>query len=405
MRDTAAPWLSIVGVGEDGIDGLAPRARAAIATAEIVFGGARHLDLVDALVRDGRPWPTPLSDGIAAVLALRGRRIAVLASGDPFWFGVGAVLAEHVPPAEMTVHPAPSTLTLACARLGWHAETVRSLGLHARPIAAVRAALQPGARLLVLLRDGAAVDALGRELVEAGCAASICHVLERLGGARERVRRLPARDLVGSSAEAPVTVAVEVEGGAALPSVPGLPDDAFRHDGQLTKREVRAVTLARLAPAPGALLWDIGAGAGSIGIEWLRADPTTRAIGLEARPERLERARANATALGVPRFDLRLGSAPDALGDLPTPQAIFIGGGASLPGVIETCLAALAPGGRLVVNAVALETQALLIGWCDAVGGTLTRLAVEHAEPVGRLTAWRPAMAVVQWVHESRGST
>jgi precorrin-6B C5,15-methyltransferase / cobalt-precorrin-6B C5,C15-methyltransferase len=400
LNDMTQPWLSIIGIGEDGLAGMAPGARLALDAAHVVVGGRRHLDLVATLGKQTLEWALPFRATIPQIVALRGTPVAVLASGDPFWHGAGASLADDIPLAEMRVFPAPSTFSLAAARLGWRLEETVTLGLHARPLVCLRPHLRPGNRLLVLLRDGAAVPELAALLVQLGFEPSEVTLLERLGGPLERVRRVMLKDAAPEDIAAPVAVAILVRaapGALILPVVSGLPDEAFEHDGQLTKREIRAITLSTLAPRGHELLWDIGAGAGSLGIEWLLAHLGNRAIGIEARADRLERARHNAHALGVPQLDLRLGEAPEALADLPVPDAIFIGGGAGQPGIFEAAWAALPPGGRLVMNAVTLETEARLIQLSAVRGGTLTRIAIERAAAVGRMTAWRAAMPVVQW--------
>ncbi|UOK69517.1 precorrin-6y C5,15-methyltransferase (decarboxylating) subunit CbiE [Ancylobacter polymorphus] len=394
-------WLTLVGIGEDGLDGLSPAARAAVEAAEIVFGGARHLALAgDAVKGEARAWPSPFARGIEAVLALRGRRVCVLASGDPFLHGVGATLARHVPAEEMRVFPAPSAYSLACARLGWPLAEVTCLTVHGRSLDLVRAHLYPGRRLLVLTSDGAGPGEIARLLAEGGFGGSHLTVLEALGGPRELVRRARAEGFALDDIDALNVLAIEVaagEGARIIARAPGLPDALFEHDGQLTKREIRAVTLSALAPRRGELLWDIGAGAGSVGIEWMLADPSLAAIGIEEHPERAARARRNAAALGVPGLEIVEGRAPEALSGLPAPAAIFLGGGAGDEGVMDAALAALKPGGRLVANAVTLETEALLIARHAALGGDLTRLSVARAVPVGGLTGWRPAMPVTQW--------
>lgn len=397
--DTNPPWLSIIGVTEAGLDGLTGAAKAALTAAEVIFGGPRHLALVDAGAR-GRPWKSPFSDSMPDITALRGRPVVVLASNDPFWHGAGSVLARHVPPAETRVFGAPSTAALACARLGWAGEDVTVLALHASPLSLVRPALRPGARLIVLVRDGAAVTDLAALLTGFGFGASRLHVLQSLGGPRERARTVTAAAYDLADVAHPVAVAIETQAAADTVSVGaggGLPDSAFEHDGQLTKREVRAVTLSTLAPRGGELLWDIGAGSGSIGIEWLLADRRNQAVAIEGNPERAARARANAERLGVPHLEVRLGAAPTALGGLPPPDVIFIGGGANEPGVIDAAWAALKPGGRLVINAVTLETERMVMDARGRFGGELTRISIERAVPVGALSGWRAAMPVVQW--------
>jgi precorrin-6B C5,15-methyltransferase / cobalt-precorrin-6B C5,C15-methyltransferase len=394
------PWLSIVGIGEDGFEGLSAAARDKISRAELIVGGKRHLALVAPQDKTTLEWETPFSASVPKVLAHRGQRVVVLCSGDPFWYGAGPVLAEAVPPEETVVIPAPSTFAWAAARLRWRLEETVTLGLHARPIELLRPHLRTGARLIALVRDGAATAQVAAYLNSKGLGPSRLTVLEALGGPRERIRSATSAGFALNDVISPVALAIEAAaepGAAILPRVAGLPDDMFAHDGQLTKREIRAVTLSTLAPRGGELLWDIGAGSGAIGIEWLLAHPANRAIGIEAREDRLAMARSNAQSLGVPHFDLRLGTAPDALKDLPTPDMVFVGGGASHDGVLDTVWQALPPGGRLVVNSVTLETEAVLIARQMRDGGTLLRLSVERAGAVGARTGWRAAMPVVQW--------
>lgn len=394
------PWLSIVGIGEDGADGLSATAQSLIAQAEVVFGGRRHLDLADDFIRgEARPWPTPFS--VAEVVAARGRRVCVLASGDPFLHGVGSTLAAHVPAAEMTVMPAPSAFSLAASRLGWPLPDVRSLSLHGKPIDLIRPHLHPGARLLALTSNDEGPAEVARLLTDTGFGRSRLHVLEALGGPREKVRDAVAEGFALTDVDALNVLAVEVvagPGARVLPRAAGLPDDLFEHDGQITKREVRALTLSALAPRRGERLWDIGGGSGSVSIEWLLADPSLTATAIEAKPERAARIRRNAVTFGVPDLAVVEGKAPDALADLPTPDAVFIGGGATVPGVLEAALKALRPGGRLVINAVTLETEALALARQTALGGTLTHIAISRAAPLAGMTAWRPAMPIVQWV-------
>lgn len=395
-------WLSIVGIGEDGLDGLGKAACGLIEGAELVFGGRRHLQLAAALIR-GRPnpWPSPFS--VAGVLEARGRNVCVLASGDPFLHGVGSTLARHVPSSEMEVVPAPSAFSLAAARLGWPLSETVTLSLHGKPLDLIRPWLHPGARLLALTPDETGPADLARLLAQAGFGGSRLVVLEALGGPAERIRELAAASFDLADVDALNVVAVEVAADIAariLPCSAGRDDDLFEHDGQLTKREIRAVTLSALAPRRGELLWDVGAGAGSVGIEWMLADPSLRAIAVEARPDRARRALRNAAAMGVPGLRMVVGTAPAALADLPGPDAVFIGGGASDPGVIDAAAAALRDGGRLVVNAVTLETEALLLARHTDLGGSLTRIALSRAAPVAGMTGWRPAMPVTQWSWE-----
>jgi len=395
----AGRWLSIIGIGEDGLSGLSPGARGLIEQAEIVFGGERHLALAGEAVR-GRVevWPSPFD--IAAVLALRGRNVCVLASGDPFLHGVGALLARHVAADEMRVMPAPSSFSLAASRLGWALAEVGCLTVHGRSLDLLRAHLHDGRRLLVLTSDDAGPAEIAALLAANGFGGSTLHVLEALGGPRERVRSGTAEGFDLDGIDALNVVGIEVvagEGARIIARAPGLPDDLFENDGQLTKREIRAVTLSALAPRRGELLWDIGAGAGSVGIEWMLADPSLRAIAIEERAERAARVRRNGGTLGVPGLMVVEGRAPEALAGLPSPDAIFVGGGASEPGVMEAAIAALKSGGRLVVNAVTLETEAILLAQHALRGGDLIRIAIARAAPVAGMTGWRPAMPVTQW--------
>lgn len=392
----ADPWLSIIGLGEDGLAGLGAPARAALDAAEVVFGGPRHLDLAGVADR-GRAWPVHFA--LEPLLALRGRRVAVLASGDPFWHGAGGSLAARLAPGDWRAFPAPSTFSLAAARLGWRLEEVACLGLHAAPFARVLGDLAPGARLICLMRDAAAVPAFAGWLAAQGFGASRLWRMEALGGPREAVTESTAAALAGTAPTgiAPVALAIEAAGGPGLPCTPGLPDDLFDHDGQITKRPARALTLAALAPRPGETLWDIGTGSGAIAIEWLRAAPRSRAEGVEADPARAARARANAARFGVEaRFSVTEARAPEGLDALPRPDAVFIGGGAT-----EALLARLwqiLPGGtRLVANAVTLETEALLTLWSGREGGSLLRIELAEAQPLGRRRGWQPARPLVQW--------
>jgi precorrin-6Y C5,15-methyltransferase (decarboxylating) len=403
VRESAAlpRWLSIVGIGEDGIDGLSAAARGLIGAAEIVFGGKRHLGLAAPAIRGAaRPWPSPFDGADEEVLSHRGRRICVLASGDPFLYGVGATLARSVDPDEMIVVPAPSAFSLAAARLGWSLPHTALLSVHGRNLDLIRPHLQPGARLLVLTSDGDEPAALAKLLAALGFGASRLTVLEALGGPRERVRATTAAGFDLGAIDPLNTVAIDVEASAEARIIArsaGLPDHLFEHDGRITKREIRALTLSSLAPRRGELLWDIGAGAGSVAIEWMLADPLfMRAIAIEARADRAARIHRNAAAFGVPGLAVVHGAAPPALADLPPPDAIFIGGGCD-PEVLDTALAALPAGGRLVANAVTLETEALLVARHVALGGELIRIGVSRAGAVGNKTGWRPAMPVTQW--------
>lgn len=383
--------------------GMSPMARGLVSRAEIVFGGERHLGLAASLIRgESKPWPSPFSGAVAEVLAERGRQVCVLASGDPFFYGVGSVLANHVTPEETLVVPAPSAFSLAAARLGWSLPETVLISLHGRALDRIRPHLHPGARILALTSDSDEPAGLARLLAETGFGESRLTVLEALGGEHERVRTTKAASFNLTEIAPLNTFAIQVRaasGARVIANTPGLADELFEHDGQITKREIRAVTLSALAPLRGELLWDIGAGSGSVAIEWMLTDPSMRAIAFENNADRAARAARNAAAFGVPDLQLIEGSAPLALVGLPQPDAIFIGGGASEEGVIDAAIDALRPGGgRLVVNAVTLESEALLIARHAAHGGELTRIAIARAEAVGSKTGWRPALPVTQWV-------
>jgi len=392
------PWLHIIGIGEDGEAGLAPAARAVLADAQVILGGDRHHALASNPGAARVAWPSPFDAMIDTIQGLRGRRAVVLVTGDPLWFSVGARIARAIPPDQIVFHPALSAFQLASARLGWSLADTETLSIHGRPAEQVIPFLAPGARL-ILLTTGADTPAQVAALLTArGYGASRMVVLSAMGGAHEARAEAQAQDWQG-----PVppfnTLAVECvagPGAVVLPRVPGLPDSAFVHDGKMTKAEVRAITLARLMPFRGALLWDIGAGSGSIGIEWMRAAADARAIAIEPRADRRALAAANAQALGTPRLEIRDGTAPGALAGLPAPDAVFIGGGLACE-VVDLALAAMKPFGRLVANAVTLESEALLLALHARLGGELTRLSVQRAAPVGGLTGWRPLMPVTQW--------
>ena len=396
------PWLSIVGLGEDGPEVLAPAARALIESAQVLVGGARHLAMIPEDRRERLTWTSPLSDLVEQILERRGQRICILATGDPMHYGIGVTLARRVPPEEMTVLPSLSAFSLAAARLGWALESVECLTLHGRPLALLHPAIQPGARILALSDDASTPGKAAALLSARGYGESTMTVLEHMGGPKERRLEARAQDW-GERAVADFnTLAIACAAGpeaAELPCTPGLPDEAFRHDGQMTKREVRAVTLAALAPAPGQLLWDIGAGCGSVAIEWMRCQRRNRALAIEREADRVALIAGNASALGTPHLKIVHGAAPDALDTLEhgeAPDAVFLGGGLSTPGLIEAAWGALKPGGRLVANAVTLEGEQALVALRAARGGELVRLAVSRAEPVGPFTGWRPLMPVTQ---------
>ncbi|MCS4314719.1 precorrin-6Y C5,15-methyltransferase (decarboxylating) [Pseudomonas sp. SJZ103] len=391
-----SPWLTVVGIGEDGFKGLGRNARHALLRASRIIGGQRQLDLLPVCIRGERQvWPSPFS--LEPVLARRGEPVCVLASGDPMFYGVGASLARQVAAEELLILPAPSSVSLAAARLGWPLQEVVTLSVVARPAAAINAHLATGVRLLVLSNDGGSPALIASLLAESGFGPSRLTVFEHLGGADERRIDGLAEDWQHASVADLNLVAIDCLASNDTPRLSrlaGLPDSAFQHDGQLTKRDVRAMTLARLAPMPGELLWDVGAGSGSIGIEWMRAHPSCRALAIEADEGRQGLIEHNRDALGVPGLQLIRGKAPDALHGLTAPDAIFIGGGVTRDGVLDTCWQHLRPGGRLVANAVTLQSEMTLMNWRAEHGGELTRIHVAQAQPLGEFDTWRQALPI-----------
>ncbi len=392
------PWLDIVGIGEDGLAGLSPVARKAVDSAEVILGGARHHALTEGVAAERIAWPTPFDALIERLTALRGRRVVVLATGDPLWFSVGARIGRSLPVDEIRYHPQLSAFQLACARLGWSLADIETLTLHGRPVDQLRPHVQPGARLLILTSGSETPGAVAAVLREAGFGESPMSVLAHMGGPDE-ARIDGCASAWDHAVPAFHVLAVECRadpGAAILSRMPGLDDAMFVHDGTMTKQEVRALTICKLMPMRGALLWDIGSGCGSVAVEWMRAAPDARAIGIEPRADRREMAAANARALGVPRLELIAGEAPDALDGLEAPDAVFVGGGLSAA-VFDLAWGRLKRFGRFVVNAVTLESEARLVDLHARHGGQLIRLEATRAEPIGRYRGWRPAMPVIQW--------
>lgn len=394
------PWLSLIGIGEDGAEALSPAARRLLAQARLIIGGARHLELAGPLKAKTMVWPSPITDAIPKILAWSGAPVCVLASGDPFFYGIGTLLAAHFGPEEMQCLPAPSAFSLAAARLHWSLQECRLISLHGRDFERIIPALQPHAKILCLSWDETTPPRLAKLLCERGLGASRIIVLEAISGQRERVRTCTA-ETFGLEEINPLNLsAIEIAASSQsriLPLSQGLADGWFETDGQLTKREFRSLALSSLAPRRGELLWDVGAGSGSIAIEWLLCDPSNRAIAIEARADRASRIARNALTIGVPQLEVITGTAPDAFSHLPQPQAIFVGGGASNPDLLDKAFAALASGGRLVVHAVTLETEAELMARFKIEGGELCRIDVARAEPLGAFHGWRPALPVTQW--------
>jgi precorrin-6B C5,15-methyltransferase / cobalt-precorrin-6B C5,C15-methyltransferase len=393
------PWLSLIGIGEDGAEALSPAAKRLIAGAELVVGGKRHLALAGDFAGEALPWPSPLTDAFPAILARRGRPVAVLASGDPFFHGVGSTLTRKIDADEMVCLPAPSAFSLAAARLGWAQQDCTLLSLHGHALERIIPHLQPGARILALSWDETTPKQLAALLTSRRMGGSRLVVCEAMGGPRERLTSARADAFALSPIDPLNTVGIEVTaepGADIVPLAAGLADEMFEHDGQITKRDIRAMTLAALSPRRGELLWDVGAGAGSVAIEWMLADPSMRAVAIEAQSDRAGRIRRNAAAFGVPGLEVIEGAAPAAFEGLARPDAVFVGGGATI--VLDMAVRTLRAGGRLVVNAVTVETEALLLQRRAMLGGELKRIAIARAEPMGGKQGWRPALPVTQWV-------
>ncbi|KAB2659328.1 precorrin-6y C5,15-methyltransferase (decarboxylating) subunit CbiE [Brucella tritici] len=393
-----ARWLTVIGIGEDGLDGLGKTALTALSSAAVIFGGKRHLDFLSDNIKAERvAWPSPFDEAFAMIEAYRGQPVVVLASGDPMFFGVGATLSRHFSPEEMHVLSYPSSLSLAAARMGWPLQDVRTVSVHGRPFELLLPHILPGEKLLVLSNDGSTPAKAAAMLKDKGFGQSVMTVLEHIGGPKEgRVQGIVenwSHERCADLNVLAIECIVAPEANLFSP-VAGLPDDAFENDGQLTKRDVRAVTLSRLQPLPRQLLWDVGAGCGSIGIEWMRVHPSCRAIAIEADQQRQAMIERNRAALGVPGLQLVRGEAPLALEGLDEPDAIFIGGGVTDDGVLQACWNALKPGGRLVANAVTLQSEMLLFNWREKFGGGLTRLGVAQAGALGSFDVWRQALPV-----------
>lgn len=386
------PWLTIVGIGEDGLAGLSQASRRALQQATTIFGGPRHLSLVDAGSR-GRSWPVPFD--VAPVLDHRGQCTVVLCSGDPFWHGAGGVLVPHLVAGEWTAHPVPSTFSLAAARLGWRLEDTITLGLHAAPFERLVPVLHTGARLICLVRDGAAALALARWLTALGWGQSRLWLLSAVGGPNEAISEHAAAEPPAMEPKSPIAVAIDARGGVGLSRSSGLADNIFQCDGQITKRPMRALALSALAPRPHDLLWDIGAGSGSVSVEWALAGG--RAIAIERRADRAANIRANVETFGLGhRIDIVEGAAPTALPRDRAPAAIFIGGGLDRE-LVEALRGVAASGTRLVAHAVTLESESVLAGLQTSLGGELMRIEIAHAEPLGNMRSWRASRPVVQW--------
>lgn len=401
-KRVAEPWLTIIGIGDNGLDSLTPPARLLFEAAETIIAPARVLERVDCGAREVIAWTFGVRQTLELLRDRRGRPTTILATGDPMHFGIGATLMRELDVSELRVIASPSAFSLAASRLGWALQQVAQISLHGRSVHGLVAQIQPGARIIALTSVGRTVIEAAQILVEHGFGPSKLQVLEHMGGPDER-------DVAGTAIEFAEqkpefadfnTLAIDcvaVPGAHILPAVPGLPDAAFRHDGQLTKREVRAVTLSHLGPVPGGVLWDIGAGCGSIGIEWMRSARGAKAVAIEPQQSRRDMMAENALMLGAPALEIVAGTAPEALADLVRPDAVFIGGGISNAGVFEAAWAVLKPHGRLVANAVTVEGEARLFALQTAHGGALSRIQISRAEPVGRYLGWKPLMPVTIW--------
>ncbi|MEP2889627.1 precorrin-6y C5,15-methyltransferase (decarboxylating) subunit CbiE [Tateyamaria sp.] len=388
------PWLTIIGIGEDGVAGLSAASQAALHAADVIMAPPRHLSMIPEGSAERIEWPVPFANGIAILASLRGKQVVVLASGDPFWFGTGSVIARSFGPDEWRAFPTASCFALAASQLGWALDKTHCVGLHAAPMARLRRHLAPGAQIIATLRDGSGVHDLAAYLNGAGFGDSTLTVFEHLGGPQERVTTAKAATLTGTF-DHPVCAAIKVAGnGPSLTTATGQTDSTFKSDGQMTKRPIRAITLSTLAPKPHEHLWDVGAGSGSIALEWLLAHPTTRATCIEPRADRAARIRQNADDLGVEhRLTIINGNAPETLTGIDTPDAIFVGGGLST----DLLEAVIALNTRLVVNAVTLEGEAFLANAQTQYGGELMRIEIANTKVLGAKRGWSASYPVVQW--------
>lgn len=396
---TAQPWLSLIGLGEDGAAGLCREALAALNEAEIVFGGERHIALVGSVPGELRPWPQPFRNALPQILKERGRKVCVLATSDPFHYGIGNSLSRAIPASEMRIIPQLSSFSMACTRMRWPQEECALVSLHGRTLYRIVPHLQPGARILALSWDETTPSAVAELLTARGMGSARIVVMEALGGPKERIRESRADDFALDEVVPLNLIAVEIgeaRDARILPLAPGLDEDWFAHDGQITKSEIRAITLSALAPRAGELLWDVGAGSGSVAVEWCQRHLRNRAIAFEAKTERAERVRRNALELGGLSIEIA-GAAPAALVGREPPDAVFIGGGLTEDGLFEAAWAALKPGGRLVANVVTIEGEARLAALHALHGGSLRRISIDRLAPVGGKHGWRPAMPVTQW--------
>lgn len=392
-------WLSIIGIGDDGLDSLSPVAKSLIDQAQLIVGGERHLALLPPTSQQKITWAKPISDSIDLIKQYRAQAVCILASGDPLCYGVGTTILRHIPIKQITIIPAPSAFSLAASRLGWPIPDIEIVSLCGRDPHLINALLYPGARILALSADRHTPNIVAKILNQQGQGDVQITVLEHLGGSAEKIITSSAATWSEPAVAQLNMIALTCP--PTMPGIsrsPGLPDDSYCHDGQLTKREIRAVTLAALAPLPGQLLWDVGAGNGSISIEWMRSNPRNLAVAIEQNSQRRQNLAHNAATLGVPNLQIIAGQAPAVLNDLPIPDAIFIGGGLTIPDVFEKCWHHLKIGGRLVANAVTVETEQRIFQLQQQYGGDLSRIAIQHAEPIGKFLGWKASAPITQWI-------
>ena len=404
------PWLTILGIGDRGL--FTSIDRTLLTQSTLIVGGDRHLRLLREtypnLTIPTRPWTSPIQEAITQLLTHRHRPVCILASGDPLCYGIASTLLKQIPLEEMQIIPHLSAFTLASARLGWSYPDVETLSLCGRDINLLRAVLHPNAKILILSADRTTPRIVAQLLMECGYGETLITILEHLDGPTERQFSQRADQWNNPHCAQLNTIALHCPphpNSSITSRTPGLPDSAYQHDGQLTKQEVRSLTLAALAPYPGALLWDVGAGCGSISIEWMRTHPRCEAIAIESHPDRLLSIAHNARNLGVPNLQIINGRASESLHNLPRPDMIFIGGGLTRSGVFETCWDALAIGGRLVANGVTLESESKLFELQKNYGGTLTRIVIQRAEPIGSFLGWKSLSPITQWVVEKAHTT
>ncbi len=412
MPDISKKWLCVIGIGEDGWDDLSADARDLLYESEIVLGGERHLKMLPKDWEGERiVWSSPIREAVSKIVSWRPedsasvQKVAIMASGDPLCYGIATKLLRHLPIEEIWIKPALTTFSLMCSRIGWSLPDVETLTIHGRPVEMLHPFVQPGAKLLVLSKGEESPEKAAKLLCVRGFGKSIITVLEHLGGRKERQFSGPADSWnhpEGAALNAMAIECIPESNATILSRIPGLPDEAFFHDGQLTKREIRAVSLSRLMPVVDQVLWDVGAGCGSVAIEWMRTSPRCRAVAIEKSKSRLKLIEQNSQELGVPMLQIISGSAPEVLADLPAPDAVFIGGGLSSGNLLQTCWTALKPGGRLVANAVTLEGEQKLLQWQNenagksGASGDLTRLSISRAEKIGKFQGWKEMRSVIQ---------